>query len=117
MEPQGELALLAGRGRGGHRLAAGVLDQCVAALQRPLRIVGGQRHGEPVEIAAAALEASTAQRARGPIEDASATATLRERGMRIRDIDARAWRPAAEALWQREARALGATAWLEAILA
>ncbi len=68
-------------------------------------------------LAAAALEASAAQRARGPIEDASATATLRERGMRIRDIDARAWRPAAEALWQREARALGATAWLEAILA
>ena len=68
-------------------------------------------------LASAALEASAAQRARGPIEDASATATLRERGMRIRDIDTRAWRPAAEALWQREARALGATPWLEAILA
>jgi len=68
-------------------------------------------------LASAALEASAAQRARGPIEDASATATLRERGMRIRDIDTRAWRPAAEALWQREARALGAMSWLEAILA
>ena len=37
--------------------------------------------------------------------------------MTIREIDARPWRPAAEALWRREARALGAESWLEAILA
>jgi len=68
-------------------------------------------------LAASAIEAATVQRARGPVEDASATATLRERGMTIREIDASGWHPAAEALWQREARALGAESWLEAILA
>ena len=68
-------------------------------------------------LAASALEAAAVQRARGPVEDASATATLRERGMTIREIDASGWHPAAEALWQREARALGAESWLEAILA
>jgi tripartite ATP-independent transporter DctP family solute receptor len=68
-------------------------------------------------LASAAIEAAAVQRARGPVEDAAATATLRQRGMTIRDIDATAWRPAAEALWQREARALGAADWLEAILA
>ena len=68
-------------------------------------------------LAAAALEASARQRAKGPVEDAAATATLQQRGMKIRDIDARAWRPAAEALWQREARALDAMPWLEAIRA
>lgn len=66
---------------------------------------------------AAALEASARQRARGPIEDAAATTALAERGMTIRDIDAQAWRPAAEALWQREARALDAAPWLAAVLA
>jgi TRAP-type transport system periplasmic protein len=68
-------------------------------------------------LAEAAVEASAIQRARGPIEDAAATATLRQRGMTIRDIDASAWRPAAEALWRREANALGAADWLDAILA
>jgi tripartite ATP-independent transporter DctP family solute receptor len=68
-------------------------------------------------LTSAALEAAAMQRARGPIEEASATETLRQRGMRIRDIDASAWRPAAEALWQREARVLDAMPWLEAILA
>jgi tripartite ATP-independent transporter DctP family solute receptor len=68
-------------------------------------------------LAAAALEAASRQRAKGPVEDAAATATLQQRGMKIRDIDARAWRPAAEALWQREARALDAMPWLEAIRA
>src|SRR5688572_23449503 len=63
-------------------------------------------------LAASAIEAAAIQRARGPVEDAGATATLRERGMTIRPIDARAWLPAAEALWQREARAIGASAWL-----
>jgi hypothetical protein len=37
--------------------------------------------------------------------------------MVIRPIDASAWRPAAEALWQREGRAIGASEWLKAILA
>jgi tripartite ATP-independent transporter DctP family solute receptor len=68
-------------------------------------------------LAASATEAAAVQRARGPIEDTAATASLRERGMTIREIDARPWHPAAEALWQREARALGAGAWLEDILA
>jgi TRAP-type transport system periplasmic protein len=68
-------------------------------------------------LAESALEAAARQRDRGPVEDAAATATLRERGMTIRDIDASAWRPGAEALWQREARALGAVPWLEAVLA
>ena len=68
-------------------------------------------------LAASATEAAAIQRARGPIEDAAATSTLRERGMVIRPIDARAWRPAAEALWQREGRAIGASEWLKAILA
>src|SRR5688572_26429252 len=63
-------------------------------------------------LSASAIEAAAIHRARGPVEDAAATATLRERGMTIRPIDARAWRPAAEALWQREARAIGASAWL-----
>lgn len=66
---------------------------------------------------AAAAEASAAQRAMGVEEDAAATASLREHGMIVRDIDVRPWRPAAEALWQREARALDAVAWLEAALA
>jgi tripartite ATP-independent transporter DctP family solute receptor len=68
-------------------------------------------------LAASALEAAAKQRDRGPIEDAAATATLRERGMTIRDIDNRAWRPEAEALWHRESRALDAVPWLEAVLA
>jgi tripartite ATP-independent transporter DctP family solute receptor len=68
-------------------------------------------------LARSAIEAAARQRDRGPIEDAAAMATLRERGMAIRDIDARPWRPAAEALWQREARALDAVPWLEAVLA
>jgi tripartite ATP-independent transporter DctP family solute receptor len=65
----------------------------------------------------AAVEAAARQRDRGPVEDAAATATLQERGMAIRDIDASAWRPAAEALWHREAAALDARGWLEAALA
>jgi tripartite ATP-independent transporter DctP family solute receptor len=68
-------------------------------------------------VEAAALEASAAQRAMGVAEDAAATAALQEHGMVVRDIDVRAWRPAAEALWHREARALDAAAWLEAALA
>jgi tripartite ATP-independent transporter DctP family solute receptor len=68
-------------------------------------------------LSASAVEASAVQRARGPIEAAAATASLRERGLTIREIDARPWHEAAEAMWRREARALGADAWLEDILA
>ncbi len=63
----------------------------------------------------AALEAAKRQRAMGPQEDTAATAQLTKNGMIIRDIDGRALQPAAERLWNSEARALGITAWLEAI--
>jgi tripartite ATP-independent transporter DctP family solute receptor len=65
----------------------------------------------------AALDAAREQRAMGPIEDSTATGQLAERGMTIREIDGRAFRSPAEALWEREARALGVTSWLEAIRA
>jgi tripartite ATP-independent transporter DctP family solute receptor len=68
-------------------------------------------------IEAAAIEAAARQRAVGPAEDASAMAVLQQQGMTIRDIDGRAWRPAAEVLWHREAGALDAVPWLEAVLA
>src|SRR6476619_7098950 len=56
----------------------------------------------------AAREASAAQRAVGPREDAAATAQLSGLGMTIRDIDRRAFCEPAERLWDSEARALGA---------
>ena len=65
----------------------------------------------------AAREASAEQRARGPKEDTTATEALIARGMTIRNIDGRAFRPAAERLWESEARMLGVTPWLEAIRA
>jgi TRAP-type transport system periplasmic protein len=65
----------------------------------------------------AAREASAAQRAVGPREDATATSQLSSLGMAIRDIDRAAFRAPAERLWQSEARALGADAWLDAIRA
>jgi tripartite ATP-independent transporter DctP family solute receptor len=68
-------------------------------------------------IEGSAIEASAYQRERGPIEEAAATAGLRAEGMTIRDIDGHAWQKAAEALWHREARALDAGGWLEAVLA
>jgi tripartite ATP-independent transporter DctP family solute receptor len=68
-------------------------------------------------IEAAALEAARTQRAMGPQEDTGATAQLAKHGMTIRDIDRRALQPAAERLWESEARALGITSWLEAIRA
>jgi tripartite ATP-independent transporter DctP family solute receptor len=64
---------------------------------------------------AAAREAARRQRARGPQEDSEATAQLAKKGMTIRDVDGRALRPAAERLWESEARALDITRWLEAI--
>jgi TRAP-type C4-dicarboxylate transport system substrate-binding protein len=63
----------------------------------------------------AALEAAAHQRAIGPREDLDATAQLTARGMIIRDIDNRAFRPAAERLWESESRALSIGSWLEAI--
>jgi tripartite ATP-independent transporter DctP family solute receptor len=65
----------------------------------------------------AALEASAGQRAVGPREDGAATAELAKLGMSIRAIDARAFREPAAQLWEREARALDARSWLEAIRA
>ena len=65
----------------------------------------------------AALEASRQQRAMGPQEDAVATGQLTGYGMTIREIDVRAFQPAAERLWDTESRALGVASWLEAIRA
>ena len=64
-----------------------------------------------------AIEAAAQQRARGPAEDAAAVDALRKHGMTIRDIDGQPLVPVAERLWDREARALGITPWLEAIRA
>ena len=63
----------------------------------------------------AAIEAAREQRAQGPQEDAAAAADLVENGMIIRDFDGRSLLPGAEALWRREADALGVRGWLEAI--
>src|SRR5262245_52718425 len=65
----------------------------------------------------AAIEASAEQRAVGPREDSAATSALAGLGMTIRDIDARAFREPAQRLWEREARALDAMPWLDAIRA
>jgi tripartite ATP-independent transporter DctP family solute receptor len=63
----------------------------------------------------AAVEAAREQRAQGPQEDAAAAAELARHGMIIRDFDGRSLRSGAEALWRREADALGVSGWLEAI--
>jgi tripartite ATP-independent transporter DctP family solute receptor len=63
----------------------------------------------------AAIEAAREQRAQGPREDAAAAAELAKHGMIIRDFDGRSLRSGAEALWRREADALGVAGWLEAI--
>jgi tripartite ATP-independent transporter DctP family solute receptor len=65
----------------------------------------------------AAIAAAAEQRAMGAREDETATAELAKRGMVIRDIDASSFRGNARGLWDREARALDAHRWLEAILA
>jgi len=65
----------------------------------------------------AALEAARQHRLRGPEEDAAATEQLRRSGMTIREIDHRALLPAAERLWNAEARAQGTESWLQAIRA
>jgi TRAP-type transport system periplasmic protein len=75
----------------------------------------------PADLRSALQQAATAaaadQRAMGAREDETATAELARRGMTIRDIDATAFRQNARQLWDREARALDAHAWLETILA
>jgi tripartite ATP-independent transporter DctP family solute receptor len=94
------------------RHIAGVLGlfASTAGLSRlPADVRGALEH--------AAREASAAQRAVGPREDAAATAQLSGLGMTIRDIDRRAFRGPAERLWQSEARALNADAWLDVIRA
>jgi TRAP-type transport system periplasmic protein len=68
------------------------------------------------KLQAAAREAALRQRAMGDREDRSATLRLAEQGMTIRDIDSRPFLPAAKALWQAQAREMGALSWLEAAL-
>jgi TRAP-type transport system periplasmic protein len=63
----------------------------------------------------AALDASRHQRAMAPAEDSSAITHLLERGMTIREVDGAALHPAAERLWQTEARVLDVTRWLGVI--
>jgi tripartite ATP-independent transporter DctP family solute receptor len=63
----------------------------------------------------AAREAARQQRAMGPQEDATAVAQLSASGMTIRDVDARPFLPAAQRLWEAEARALDVERWLETI--
>jgi TRAP-type transport system periplasmic protein len=63
----------------------------------------------------AARDAAIDQRAMGPREDTDATNQLAARGMKIREIDGRAFLPVAERLWESEARTFGASSWLEAI--
>ena len=65
----------------------------------------------------AALEAAAHQRTRVVREDTTATSELRQHGMTIREIDRAPLRAAAEAMWTREAGALGVTPWLETIRA
>ena len=65
----------------------------------------------------AALEAAAQQRAMGHREETDAMAQLGQRGMTIHDVDRRPLLPAAERLWESEARQLGTTPWLEAIRA
>ena len=65
----------------------------------------------------AALEASRRQRDMGPKEDSDATAKLASLGMTVREIDGHAFQQPAALLWDREARALDVTSWLQTIRA
>jgi tripartite ATP-independent transporter DctP family solute receptor len=73
----------------------------------------------PREIVAAAetaaREASVIERTTGPREEAAALTTLAGHGMAIRDMNPQLFADRAEALWDREARALGIEPWLHAI--
>src|SRR4051794_31285064 len=60
----------------------------------------------------AAIDASHAQRAMGPAEEASASTQLTAQGMSIRGIDTRPFHPDAERLWVSEGRTLGVVPWL-----
>lgn len=62
-----------------------------------------------------ALEAARLQRADGPKEDTQATEKLRTLGMTVRDVDRSAFLPAAEKLWDTQARELDALPWLQSI--
>src|SRR4051794_41871528 len=67
VQADGQLGLLASGGGGRDRLAGGVLEQRVAAFERALGVVGGQRGRQPGEFAAARLErGGAAQRLGGP---------------------------------------------------
>jgi tripartite ATP-independent transporter DctP family solute receptor len=63
----------------------------------------------------AAIDATKAERAMGPREDADATGQLSSLGMTIRDIDGRPFRQPAERLWEQEARVLDVASWLRTI--
>jgi tripartite ATP-independent transporter DctP family solute receptor len=63
----------------------------------------------------AAIDATKAERAMGPREDASATGQLSSLGMTIRDIDGRPFQQPAERLWEQEARVLDVASWLRTI--
>jgi hypothetical protein len=52
----------------------------------------------------------------GAAEDRTATETLAQQGMTIREIDKGAFLRPAEALWQAQARELDAVSWLRAAL-
>lgn len=65
----------------------------------------------------AAIAAAADQRAMGHREETDAMAELAQRGMKIGDVDRRPLQPAAERLWESEARQLGIMPWLEAIRA
>src|SRR4051812_14010721 len=60
VEADGQRRLLAGGGGGRDRLAGGVLDQRVASLERPLRVMGGERGGEASEVAAPGVQRCSA---------------------------------------------------------
>ena len=63
----------------------------------------------------AAIDATKAERAMGPQEDADATGQLSSLGMTIRDIDGRPFQQPAERLWEHEARVLDVASWLRTI--
>jgi TRAP-type transport system periplasmic protein len=65
----------------------------------------------------AAQDAATFERNAGPREEAAAIVELTKRGMTIREFDNTPFRQKATGLWEREARALGVSAWLETIQA
>src|SRR5215213_3863535 len=51
VQAQRQLGVLARLGRRGDGLAGGILDERIAALERALGLMGGEREGEPLEVA------------------------------------------------------------------